>query len=178
MKFENITLRRLKDNNSDYKLLEKWYQQEEIYLYFEQRKLNLEEIKRKYYPRTLDNSDIPVYMIEYKNMPIGIIQYQLVNEENMKFYKVNNDNCYEIDIFIGELNYHGMGIGMKSIGIISNYLLNKMNASILIMCPLKENENAIKCYLKSGFKIKDKYISEDTIGVLHEYVLMIKELGD
>lgn len=113
-------------------------------------------------------------MIEYKNIPIGIIQYQLVSDKNKKLYKIDNDNCYEIDIFIGELDYHNKGIGKNSIDIISNYLFNKMNASILVMCPLKENDNAIKCYLKSGFKIKDKYISEDTVGMLQEYVLMIK----
>ena len=35
MKNNEISLRRLINTDEDYKLLEKWYQQKEIYLYFE-----------------------------------------------------------------------------------------------------------------------------------------------
>ena len=42
MKNGKINLRKLNDNEKDYKLLEKWYQEEEIYLHFEQKKLTCE----------------------------------------------------------------------------------------------------------------------------------------
>ena len=71
----NLRLRLLKDSKKDYKMLEKWYQEEEIYSQFEQRKLDYDEIKDKYFPRTLKNTKIPVYMIEYEGKPVGIIQY-------------------------------------------------------------------------------------------------------
>ena len=173
MKQELVSLRRLKDSNDDYKLLEKWYQQKEIYLYFEQRKLNFAEIKNKYFPRTLENTNIPVYMIEYNNKPVGIIQYKLIDEENKQLYKLNNDKCYEIDVFIGELDHHNKGIGRKGIEILSDYLFNNKNASLLVMCPLKENANAIKCYQKCGFIEKNKFIAKDTIGVSQEFIIMI-----
>ncbi len=175
MKQGKVSLRKLQDNNNDYELLQKWYQQEEIYLHFEQRKLNINEIKNKYYPRTLDNADVPVYMIEYDNNPIGIIQYKLIDEENKQLYKLDTDNSFEIDIFIGELTYHNRGVGTISINLISSYLFKDRGANLLVMCPLKNNTNAIKCYQKCGFAIKDKFITEDTIGKLQEYVLMVKE---
>ena len=53
MKDGKLELRQLIDSDEDYKKLEKWYQEEEIYSHFEQRKLNYKEIKEKYYPRTL-----------------------------------------------------------------------------------------------------------------------------
>ena len=62
MNSDLVTLRRLKNDIKDYELLTKWYQKEEIYTHFEQRKLSLDEIKKKYYPRTLDNAKVPVYM--------------------------------------------------------------------------------------------------------------------
>ncbi len=46
----DVNIRLLEDKAEDYKLLEKWYQEEEIYSSFEQRKLNYKEIKEKYYP--------------------------------------------------------------------------------------------------------------------------------
>lgn len=175
MKNNEISLRRLINTDEDYKLLEKWYQQKEIYLYFEQRKLNFNEIKNKYYPRTIENAQIPVYMIEYNKVPIGIIQYQLIDDKNKKLYKLNYDNIYEIDIFIGELNHHNKGIGEKSVKLISNYLFNNKNANLLVMCPLKENKNAIKCYQKCNFKIEDTFTTRNTIGKLQQFVLMINK---
>ena len=100
----DVNIRLLKDIEDDYKLLEKWYQEEEIYSNFEQRKLNYLEIKDKYYPRTSNDADVPVYMIEYKNKSVGIIQYKLLDEDNKKLYKLTGNNIFEIDIFIGELD--------------------------------------------------------------------------
>ena len=171
---ENVRLRRLHDSIDDYMLLEKWYQLKEVYMYFEQRILNFDEIKNKYYPRTLDDTDIPVYMIEVDNKSIGIVQYKLIDEESKKFYKIDVDNCYEIDIFIGELDYHGKGIGQKSIQLIEDYLFDVKNASLLVMCPLKDNVSAIKCYLKCGFVIRDNFFDRDTIGDVQEFVLIVK----
>jgi len=175
MKLDNVFLRRLKDDINDYKLLENWYQEEKVYSQFEQRKLNFQEIKEKYYPRTLDNTTVPVYLIEYNSIPIGIIQYKLVNEENKKLYGLKNNNIYEIDIFIGEEKYHNKGIGYKSIMIMTKYLFKEKNANLLVMCPLIDNFSAIKCYQKCGFINKGKFTTEDTIGDLQEYILMLKE---
>lgn len=59
--------------------------------------------------------------------------------------------------------------------IIVKYLFEEKNASLLVMCPLKDNIGAIKCYQKCGFVEKRKFATDDTIGELHEYILMIKE---
>ena len=172
---DNVCLRRLRDDINDYKLLENWYQEEVVYLQFEQRKLNFQEIKEKYYPRTLDDATVPVYMIEYNNVPVGIIQYKLVNEENKQLYGLEIDNVYALDMFIGDIKYHNKGIGYKSILIMNNYLFEEKNAKLLVMCPLIDNFSAIKCYQKCGFINKSKFMTEDTIGTLQEYVFMIKE---
>ena len=175
MERENIKLRRLKDDFKDYKLLEKWYQEEEVYLSFEQRKLSYEEIVAKYSKRTLENSNISVFMIKYDDIPIGIIQYKLIEDENKKLYNIDIDNCYEIDIFIGKVKLHNKGIGKIVINLISDYLFSEKSANLLIMCPLKENIKAIKCYEGCGFKIIREFETNDTIGSIKKYELMIKE---
>ena len=175
MKKVEIKLRKLNDTDEDYRLLEKWYQEEEIYSHFEQRKLNYDEIKKKYFARTLKESKIPVFMIEYQDIPIGIIQYQLINSENKKLYGLEVNNCYEIDIFIGEIELHNKGIGQKSLDLMCNYLLKEKNPNLLVMCPLKNNIKAIKCYEKCGFNIVKEFETEDTIGDLQKFVLMVKE---
>ena len=175
MKNKEIKLRLLKNDKSDYKKLEKWYQEEEIYSHFEQRKLTYKEIEQKYLPRTRIDAKVPVFIIEYNNKSIGIIQYQLIDDVNKKLYGLNIDDGYEIDIFIGELSLHNQGIGTEAINLIINYLFEKKNAKFFVMCPLKENVNAIRCYEKCGFKINKEFKTNDTIGVVQDYVLMIKE---
>ena len=79
------------------------------------------------------------------------------------------------NIFIGDVKYHNKGIGYKSILIMNKYLFEEKNANLLIMCPLIDNFSAIKCYEKCGFVNKRKFVTEDTIGTLQEYILMVKE---
>ena len=160
----DVNIRLLKNSENDYRLLEKWYQEEEVYSSFEQRVLSYEEIKNKYYERTLDNTKIPVYMIEYNSNPIGIIQYKEIEESK----------C-EIDIFIGEISLHNKGIGQLVINKMCEYLFNEKNAKELIMCPLKSNEKAINCYKKCGFSIEKEYEEKDTLGKKQIYLLMKKE---
>ena len=90
MKDGKLELRQLIDSDEDYKKLEKWYQEEEIYSHFEQRKLNYKEIKEKYYPRTLKEAKIPVYMIEYDKVPIGIISFGLLHSGSQRNGKTFN----------------------------------------------------------------------------------------
>lgn len=162
---DEIKLRRLKNIESDYKYLEKWYKEKEVYIAFEQRVLSYEEIKDKYYERTLDNTKVPVYMIEFKSNPIGIIQYK-------EIYK----NKYELDIFIGDINLHNKGIGHLVINKMCEYLFNN-NAKEIIMCPLKENLKAINCYKKCGFIIEKEFEEKDTIGNEQVYVLMKRSIN-
>ncbi len=168
----DILLRKLCNTEEDYKLLEKWYKEQEVYYHFEQRMLNYDEIVNKYYPRTLNNAKVPVYIIEYNHQPIGIIQYQIINDENKRLYNLEDSKVYEMDIFIGELNLHNKGIGTRSVKLMSYYLFKDENADLVVMCPLKDNINGIRCYEKAGFKVSREFITEDTIGNTQEYVLM------
>lgn len=116
-------------------------------------------------------------LIEYQNKPVGIIQYQLIDDDNKNLYGITNNNCYEIDIFIGDVLLHNLGIGKTAIDLISDYLFKEKDASLLVMCPLEDNINAIKCYSKCGFKIIREFETENTIGIIKKYVLMIKKLN-
>ena len=161
----DVTLRPLNNGNAEFKQIHKWCKNKFVYEWFEQRVLSYEEIKNKYYERTLDNTKVPVYMIEYKSIPIGIIQYKEVDK-----------NKYELDIFIGDINLHNKGIGKLVINKMCDYLFNN-NAKEIIMCPLKDNLKAINCYKKCGFIIEKEFTDKDTIGNKQEYLLMKRSIN-
>lgn len=167
-----LSLKRLTNKESNYQALYEWYQDEEVTSAFEQKSLSINEIKNKYYPRTLKNTNVFVYLIFYQNKPIGLIQYQKISLENLKLYKINDG--YEIDIFIGSKKYRNKGLGTSSINILTNYL-HKKGITTVVLCPLSSNKIAINCYLKCNYKINGVFITKDTQGTNKEYVLMINK---
>lgn len=62
MRFDNVFLRRL---NADKTII---------------------NCQKKYYPGTFEDAIVPVYMIVYNNLPVWIIQYKLLDEDNNNFY--------------------------------------------------------------------------------------------
>ena len=164
MNYNDIKLSLLEDKEENYKLLEEWCSKKEIYKYFEQRILNYDEIKSKYSKRCNEDSSVPVYMISYKDQKIGIVQYKKTND------------IFDIDIFIGETNFHNKGIGEKVIKLFTEYLINKKGAKKLTLVPLKDNLNAIRCYEKCGYKVIKEIKDKNTIGEEKEYVVMLYEV--
>lgn len=162
--YNNIKISLLEDKEENYKLLEKWCSNEKIYKYFEQRILSYDEIKNKYIKRCNVDSNVPVYMIYYKNEKVGIVQYKKIND------------IFDIDIFIGETSFHNKGIGEEVIKLFTKYLINVMGARKFSLVPLKDNLNAINCYKKCGYKVEKEIIEKNTIGEEKEYIEMMYEV--
>ena len=158
--YNDIKISLLEDKEENYKLLHEWCSQEEIYKYFEQRILTYDEIVNKYKNRCSINSNTPTFMICYKNEKVGIIQY---SEKN---------NVFDIDIYIGNTNFHNKSIGSKTIILFTQYLKNIKGAKEFTLIPLKENIKAVNCYKKSGYKVIKEFKKMDTIGEEKEYVLL------
>ena len=174
MRDQKISLRRLRDDEADYRLLDAWCCQEEIYRYFEQRILSPEEIRRKYRPRTRADAAVPVFMIEYGGEPVGIVQYQEMSAEEEAWCGIRAESAYEIDLFIGEAEARNRCVGRNCVLMISRYLFAEKNARLLVMCPMRENVRAVRCYRKCGFEENGRFSAKDTIGNMQEYVRMIR----
>jgi aminoglycoside 6'-N-acetyltransferase len=96
-------------------------------------------------------------VVEYKNKPVGYIQYYDIQENDLKRYGYpQNLDIYGIDQFIGEAELWGKGIGTSMIFLMLNYLSNHKNATRVVLEVKNHNMRAIFCYKKCGFrKIKD-----------------------
>ena len=168
-----IKIEKIKDNKEIYDLLFVWCNKEYVNKYFEQRKLSYEEIENKYKKRTSNYCKIKTYIISCDENKIGLVQYQKIDNIRKKECDLKEENVYEIDIFIGDENYHNKGIGSKAIELIIKEI-NNQKVDLIIMCPKKDNYNGIKCYQKVGFKKEKKFISTDNLGNKNEYILMTK----
>jgi len=159
----NINFRKL--TPSDFKKIYDWCQNKNVYEWFEQRKLSLDEIKEKY-QKKLELKKQDLFIINCNGKDIGLVQ----------IYKFD-DLSYEYDLFIGENDYLSKGIGTEIVNIVNEKIFKEYRAQSIILHVFKRNVRACKCYLKCGFKIVKEYIDKDTIGNMEEMVLFQKDVN-
>jgi aminoglycoside 6'-N-acetyltransferase len=114
-------------------------------------------VKRKYGPRVEGKHYVIPCIVEYKNQPIGYIQYYEIQEGDLKRYGYTlNKKIYGIDQFIGENKLWGKGIGTSMIQIMLDYLSDNKGAFKVVLEVKNSNKRAIASYEKCGCKkIKD-----------------------
>ena len=82
--------------------------------------------------------------------PIGYFQYYLAGNRQIG-----------IDQFIGDENYVGRGVGAETIKMFVELITLKQKTSRIILDPSPENNRAIRCYEKVGFKHYETTKAED-----------------
>jgi RimJ/RimL family protein N-acetyltransferase len=94
------------------------------------------------------------FIIQHKKTPIGYIQYYRVSDYPAWCALVSGQTGdYGLDIFIGEDDYIGRGIGTRTICAALNKLIfSNEDAQRGLMGPDPENHRAIRCYEKCGFQ--------------------------
>ena len=173
MEDENeITFRPLLDKEEDYQKLHKWCHHREVYEWFEQRVLSYEEIVSKY-RRKLKEKKQSLWIIQYQNKDIGLVQIYPYEEDEMKGYLSSYHNIYEYDLFIGIPSYLSKGLGKKIIPRINRKIYQEYPAKTILLRPFKRNRRAVCCYEKSHFKKIGEVVSKDTLGKKETILLLI-----
>ena len=109
------------------------------------KKTNLTEIK-KYIDKCNKDKKIQLYRIFYKNIHVGNIRSQLLN-----------NNTSTIGIIIGYKKFQGRGIGSNALKKII-YNLKKNNINQFIAYIHNKNVASIKAFKNNNFKkIREKY---------------------
>ena len=165
---ESILFRKLNDNEGDYLKLYNWCQNKYVYEWFEQRILSYDEIVNKYRNKLKEGKQ-DLYIITLDNKDIGFVQIYKFDDD----INIGIDDAYEYDIFIGEEDYIGKGIGKEVIKNINNFIYEKYKTHDIIIRPFKRNIRAVKCYLKCGFKEVLEYQGIDTLGNKEDVAVLL-----
>ena len=146
-------------NDNDFEVMVKWLNDQSVLEFYEEPPSNIDMVIKKYGPRVEGKHYVIPCIVEYKNEPVGYIQYYELQEDELKRYGYSaNQNIYGIDQFIGETQLWGKGIGTTMILMMLNYLSKNNGASSVVLEVKKNNSRAISSYKKCGFrKIKELY---------------------
>lgn len=150
---EHLKIRSL--TNSDFPLMAKWLSDPRVLEFYEGRDnpFNEEKVKQVFGDDQKDN--VVKCIFEWKEQPIGYIQFYQLNENSMLLYGYKNEVIYGTDQFIGEVDFWNNGIGTMLVKAITSYLINIKKANAVVLDPRAENLRAIRCYENCGFtKVK------------------------
>lgn len=180
-----IKVRQLRNCEKDYSILTNWLSDLDVCEYYEGRTkpFSYEMVVEKFQKRAQGKDYVTVGIIEYRNSPIGFVQFYKTkpgeyHETDVIDHKKFN-NFYGLDIVIGDKTYWNKGIGTQTIKLTAQFLFSKKKADILLIAPQTWNKRAIRCYEKSGFNklkiIKNMELHDDEY---KDGLLMIKIKGN
>ncbi len=145
----------MRDDEEDYRLMARWLSDKRVLEFYEGRDkaFNLETVIEKFSPRVLGEDRVVPCFILYGKRPIGYIQYYPVNESaDAEFGLETVESSYGVDLFIGEPELWGWGIGTRSLSAMVGYLFDELGAERVFIDPLASNQRAIRSYEKCGFQ--------------------------
>jgi aminoglycoside 6'-N-acetyltransferase len=147
----SIRLMRLDDVD----LMVKWLNDPNVLEFYEEPPSTREMVIEKYGPRIDGDHYVVPCIVEFKEKPIGYIQYYKVPQSEWQRYGLSSGNMYGIDQFIGKTEWWGKGIGTNMIQLMLHFLENQ-GASKVVLEVKRQNGRAISSYKKCGFvKVKD-----------------------
>lgn len=163
----------------DAALLVKWLSDPRVLKYYEgrDRPHDMELVRHNFYE---DHDEVAQCIIQYRNNPIGYIQFYVIDAEEVEEYDYTDYSgpIFGMDQFIGETDYWNQGIGSSLIQAMVNYLGVHKGASKIVMDPQAWNARALRVYEKNGFR-KKKFLENHEMheGKLRDCWLMEYDVG-
>lgn len=164
LKGERVTLRRYKESELQQILL--WYIDRDLNRLagFAYNEPNISKVRSNML--NAFGKDPMNLVIEYLETgdPIGTIQLYDINRQD--------GNCM-LGIRIGSKEHQGKGLGAEAIQLLVDYAFKDLKLKRVSLKVYEYNENAIKCYLKTGFEIEGHLRKSAKIeGIYYDEVLM------
>jgi len=164
----DLTLRAMRDDD-DFGLLVRWRAEPHVHEWWEPDlpAPDLEEVRAFYGPRTRAEDPTTSCIIELDGTPIGYLQFYrwLAWPEEAEMLEVEADqDTFGIDLFIGEPDLIGRGVGTRVVSLICDHLERDHQASSVALTTETTNHRAQAAYEKAGFEKVREVLDTDTRG--------------
>lgn len=163
----DLVIRRMRDSEADYRLIVRWRNLPHVRRYWDPDlppttlASAIEELRPDLAP---DAASTPC-IVELEGRPIGYVQFYRwasyaddAEDVGIPF----DDRTYGLDIFIGEPELVGKGIGTRVVDILAGYLIGELGAGVVALTTDVTNHAAQRCYEKAGFHKVRRVLDTDT----------------
>lgn len=140
----------------DLPLLHKWLNLPHVHEWYDKDRENtFEEVTKRYSPKILGEKPTDCYLALYEGKPFAYIQTYKVNDwPEFGDYLWYDNLTASIDLFIGEKELFGKGLGKQLIQAFLNEVVFSESSEIqtCIIGPEPSNKRAIHVYESVGFR--------------------------
>lgn len=157
----NILLRDI--TLDDTKNIVKWRNSSFVLENFIDQTIITEESHINYFHEKIKTGCVKQFIIVCDGKDVGTTFLRDINFKNKEA---------EFGIFIGDESYLGKGVGREAIKLIVKFAFENLNLNRVFLRVLYDNKRAISSYLKSGFKIFDKFETIILNGKIKKVVFM------
>lgn len=152
---DRVSIRPLQDDAADYALLARWLSDARVLEFYEGRDhpFSLTDVMKKFSPRVLNADGVQACLIFAADVPVGYLQYEQLHPDDLREYSLPLDQtAYGLDLFIGEAELWGQGLGRRAVKLASDWLFAHRQADCVTLDPHADNERAIRSYATCGFE--------------------------
>jgi aminoglycoside 6'-N-acetyltransferase len=165
----DLIVRRMRDERGEYALISRWRAQPHVHEWWDpdDPPPDQEEAEAQYGPRARGEEPTTPCIVELDGRPIGYLQYYrwLPWSDAAEELDIQADaNTFGIDLYIGEPELVGVGIGTRVVELICGYLESELRASWVALTTEITNERAQRAYEKAGFLKVREVLDTDTRG--------------
>jgi RimJ/RimL family protein N-acetyltransferase len=146
-----ISFRPLTLSDEDIELLHKWLNKPHVQEHWDLSPETLEQTRKKYKKKVNTTSDFS-YIVYHDEKPVGYIQSYNASAVGDGWWGDEPLGTWGLDMYIGEENELGKGLGSKITKQFAEKLFEEEKAKRVIVDPKPTNLRAIRSYEKAGFK--------------------------
>jgi aminoglycoside 6'-N-acetyltransferase len=147
----NISFKTL--DEQDFQVLYNWMNLDFVSRWYDKRKFIYDDMEREYSMRFKEDTPIESYMVYYVERPIGYVHnFRVYDYPEYALTVLVDRETYAMDMFIGDREYMGRGLGTHIITkFLNEIVFLKQDCATCIVGLEKDNQAAIRTYEKAGF---------------------------
>ena len=166
----DLAIRRMRDDPADYEPFVRWRNEPHVAEWWttddDPTPMTLDHVVEHYGPRAEDGSWVTGCIITVEGRPIGYAQFYPWSgaaDEAREMGIADVDGSYGLDIFIGERDAIGIGLGSRAVALLSRYLLEERGATSVALLTPVGNDRAHRAYEKAGFRKVMQTLDTDVV---------------
>ncbi len=177
----NLAVRLMRDEPADYERIVGWRNSPHVREWWDpdDPPLTLAGAMEEFGPSLRGDDHTTSCIVEVDGKPVGFIQYYPWDDEADYVAEVGISvpaAAWGIDLFIGEPDLLGQGIGTRLVRLVSEFLFAEKRASAVALATETGNARAQAAYMKAGMRTVQAFHDTDTRGGQPvESILMIRD---
>ena len=164
---DDVVVRRMRDEDEDYRRIAEWRNLPHVRRWWDPDlpPPTPDGVKKELQPDTAPGGSSVACIIEQAGEPVGYFQFYRWASYVDDAVEVGipfDDSTFGLDIFIGEPESVGRGLGTRVVDMMSSYFLQEAGASSVALTTDIGNQSAQRCYEKAGFEKIREVLDTDT----------------